>query len=125
MNASLKRDSFSQEFPAVYDVTVDATGVIPLALPNTFIPTVVEALVETAFNGTSPTMKAGWTGTLAALFDTTDIDLTQTGVQIITCRQTAPLSADKEIILTVVEGSSSAGKVHLLFKGWVKDPFLA
>jgi len=117
-------ESYAQAVPFKYDVTLDATGKIPFALPEGFIPTQIDLVVETAFNGTTPTMKAGYTGSLAALFDTTDVDLTLTGYTLVLGRGTAPLSANKEIILTVSEGSSTAGLIHGLVRGFMHSPSL-
>ena len=116
-------ESFAQGVPFTYDVTKHSTGVIPFALPSGLIPTVAEFNVETAFDGTAPTIKGGYTGTLAAFFDTTDVDLKNvTGTQIVPLRFTGPLSGNKELILTVVEDSSTVGIVHCLIRGFLMSP---
>ena len=90
-----------------------ASPVTAFTLPANGVVDFVQVVVDTAFNGTAPTMSVGITGTVSKYMPTTALDLKTTGVY----EWSPGLVADagtNAIILTYVADSSTAGAARVL-----------
>jgi hypothetical protein len=72
----------------------------------------IQVIVDTAFNGTSPTVTVGVAGTTSKYSASTDIDLKTAGVYEINPGQTA--QGLEALIVTYVASGSSAGAARIL-----------
>ena len=101
-----------------YDVTTDATGKRIGTLPKYAVIDRVLSHTPTGWNGTLPTAKLGWasdTDALATEFDTmvasTGLRETASGT-LETGLLNAPMTDDKDVIVTAAEGGSTAGLTY-------------
>jgi len=98
------------------DTTTLAFGsTSPLALFSTGAADIInyiEVVVDTAFNGTAPTMSIGVSGTTSKYTATTEVDLKSTGSYLIHPAQIA--QGIEALIATYVADASSAGSARIL-----------
>jgi hypothetical protein len=101
------------------DVTALAFGstspVTAFTLPANAVVHLVEVIVDTAFNGTAPTMSVGISGTTSKYMPATAVDLKTTG----SYEYRANLIADggtNAIIITYAADSSSAGAARVMVR---------
>ncbi len=104
-------------------LTIDTTSLAfgtgsPLTMftsPANSVIDYVEVVVDTAFNGTAPTVTIGIVGTTSKYSGTTDVDLKTAGSYRI--HPGLPLSAGENLIATYVADSSSAGaaRIHVAY----------
>lgn len=105
-----------------YDKAADATGKIigtlpkgALVLPSSY------AFVATGFDGTAPTFQVGFAGATAAIMASADVAPAAQGIKaavaatMTTGGLNAPLSADKDVVLTVSEpGDGTVGTIYVV-----------
>lgn len=103
--SSIKVDTTSIAFGDGATISMFSTG-------STDIINKIQVCVDTAFNGTSPTLSIGIAGSVSKYMGTGDLDLKTVGVYEITPGKTA--QGVEALIATYSASSSSAGAARIL-----------
>lgn len=82
-------------------------------LPANAVIEKVTVIVDTAFNGTAPTMSVGISGTTSKYVGSSDVDLKTAGCYVVHNTQDANVSTEA-LIITYAPDSSSAGAGRIL-----------
>lgn len=104
----------------VIDTTTVAFGASsPVAMftkPANAVTLHIWAVVDTAFDGVSPTASIGITGTTSKYMSSTELDLTTLGTYEVFRADVATVGGTENIIATLSAGGSTAGSVRFLYE---------
>lgn len=93
----------------------DSSPVSAFTLPANAVVDEVEVIVDTAFDGTAPTLSVGIAGTTAKYMGTTGNDLKATaGTRFVAHPNEAPVGTTEAIIVTFNADGSAAGSARVL-----------
>lgn len=92
----------------------DSSPVSMFTLPANAVVEYVKVIVDTAFNGTAPTVSIGIVGTTSKFMATTENDLKTTGIYEKSCADVATSGSTQAIIATYAADSSSAGSARVI-----------
>ena len=107
------------EDKAVYDETDlafgDSSPVAMFTLPANATGLILRVIVDTAFNGTAPTLSIGVSGTTSKFMSATAIDLKTAGIYEVDTSAVATSGSTQAVIATYSADSSSAGAARIIF----------
>lgn len=74
----------------------------------------IDVIIDTAFNGTAPTMTVGITGTTSKYTAATNVDLQAAATTKFTINPSLPAQGIESLILTYVNGSATTGAARVI-----------